>query len=66
MPRSNKRKKVGKMTEEEIKQYASKGSATEFASLDKVLGEYVAAVDELEDVRRKRTELAASAPGIDG
>lgn len=51
------------MTEEEIKQYASKGSTTEFASLDKVLGEYVAAVDELEDVRRKRTELAASVPG---
>lgn len=51
------------MTEEEIKQYASKGSNTEFASLDKVLGEYVAAVDELEDVRRKRTELAASVPG---
>ena len=51
------------MTEEEIKQYASKGSATEFGSLDKVLGEYVAAVDELEDVRRKRTKLAASVPG---
>lgn len=38
----------------------------ERASLHKALEEYVAAFDELKDVRRKRTELAASAPGIDG